>query len=96
LSSLMPSYPEHPDSASKDSVAQHSKPTIVTCEDRWQVYHRLQDLDIACCCGGFKPLQVQITTPTEAMQLWSVLRRVTLPRKALAASLQRCWQLSVS
>ncbi|WP_369791673.1 Asr1405/Asl0597 family protein [Synechococcus sp. PCC 7335] len=69
---------------------------LVTCEDRWQVYHRLQDLDIECCCSGFQPLQVEVRTPTQALQLWSVLKRVAYSRTALVASLNRCWEASGS
>ncbi|MEM8502170.1 MAG: Asr1405/Asl0597 family protein [Cyanobacteria bacterium P01_D01_bin.1] len=64
----------------------------VVCEDRWQVYHRLQDLGIDSHCGGFQPLQVEIKTPTEALQLWSVLRRVDSSRSVLIASLEQCWR----
>ena len=65
----------------------------ITCDDRWQVYYRLRSLDIGCQCSGFQPLQVKITTPTEALQLWSILRSVGQPRLVLAAKLQQCWQL---
>ncbi|MBE9060824.1 hypothetical protein IQ256_07515 [cf. Phormidesmis sp. LEGE 11477] len=65
----------------------------VTCEDRWQVYHRLQDLGITCRCGGFKPLQVEVKTPTEALQLWNILRRVSSARPVLIASLDQCWKM---
>lgn len=65
---------------------------VVTCEDRWQVYHRLQALDIDCQCGGFKPLQVSLRTPTEAIQLWSIVRWVSQPKQVLVDSLIESWQ----
>jgi len=68
----------------------------VSCEDRWQVYHRLQELDIDCQCGGFKPLKVTLQTPTEALQLWSIVRRVSEPRQALVAALNQSWQTPYS
>ncbi len=70
-------------------------PTALTvdCEDRWQVYHRLQSLGIEAQCKSFEPLQVMINTPTEAIQLWSVTRQVCMPRQAIASILNRSWQL---
>ncbi|MGD1864887.1 MAG: Asr1405/Asl0597 family protein [Phormidesmis sp.] len=72
--------------------SQTPKHTTVTCEDRWQVYHRLKALDIDCQCGGFQPLEVTITTPTEAIQLWSVVRQVSQPRACLINMLNSCWR----
>ncbi len=64
----------------------------VCCEDRWQVYHRLQELDIMCQCSSYQPLQVNLQTPTEVIQLWSVVRRVSQPRQALIALLNQSWK----
>ena len=64
----------------------------VCCEDRWQVYYRLIDLDIRCQCGGFRLLKAHIETVTEAIQLWSVVRRVSQPRSVLVAALERSWK----
>lgn len=66
--------------------------SVVCCEDRWQVYHRLQELDIACWCSGYQPLKVNPQTPTELIQLWSIVRRVSQPRQALIGSLQQSWR----
>ncbi|MEL6553167.1 MAG: Asr1405/Asl0597 family protein [Cyanobacteria bacterium J06621_11] len=65
----------------------------VACDDRWQVYHRLQSLEIDCTCGGFRPLQVDIKTPTELLQLRSVVQHVSASRTDLVAQLNRCWHL---
>ncbi len=65
----------------------------VHCEDRWQVYHRLQELGINAQCKSFQPLQANINTPTEVLQLWSVIRQVSTPRHVLAAVLHKSWQL---
>ncbi|MGD1895517.1 MAG: Asr1405/Asl0597 family protein [Phormidesmis sp.] len=78
----------------QEPPAAQSAPITVASEDRWQVYHRLKSLDIDCQCSGFQPLTVQVKTPTEMLQLWSVLRQVSQPRLVLAAGLQRCWQAS--
>lgn len=66
---------------------------VVCCEDRWQVYHRLQELKISCQCSGFQPLTVNIQTATEALQLWSIVRRVSQPRRNLIRALAQSWQL---
>ena len=81
--------------SSADQPAPNSPPAetvTVDCCDRWQVYHRLQELEIPCQCGGFESLRVQIKTPADAIQLWSIVRRVSESRLVLADSLQRCWQ----
>ena len=96
LSSSTESTDSSINSAVDSSNSSTSKGVLVTCEDRWQVYHRLQDLDIACHCRGFQPLQVEVKTPTEALQLWSILKRVSSSRAALIGSLDQCWKASSS
>jgi hypothetical protein len=73
-------------------------PTGVTicCEDRWQVYHRLQELEISCECSGFQPLKVDIKTATEAIQLWSIVKRVSQSRQQLIGALNQSWQMPCS
>ena len=61
--------------------------------DRWQVYLRLQQLDIPCVCTTNQPLRVQIQTTAAAVQLWSVVRQLTATRHELAFWLEQCWQL---
>ncbi|WP_198648492.1 Asr1405/Asl0597 family protein [Cyanothece sp. BG0011] len=41
--------------------------------DRWFVAKRLQELQIPCSYSTNQPLQVQLSTPTDVIQLWSVL-----------------------
>lgn len=64
----------------------------VSCDDRWQVYYRLQELNIDCQCSSFQPLKVNLQTPTEALQLWSVVKSVSEPRLSLAKRLNRSWK----
>jgi hypothetical protein len=59
--------------------------------DRWVVYYRLQELQIPCCCSANHPLQVEIVSPTTAIQLWSVLRQVSASRHELISWLSNCW-----
>ncbi|MBE9126373.1 MULTISPECIES: Asr1405/Asl0597 family protein [unclassified Coleofasciculus] len=61
--------------------------------DRWQVYRRLQELSIQSRCGTNQPLIAQIDDVAAAIQLWSVVRQLTVPRHNLASWLECCWQL---
>jgi hypothetical protein len=60
--------------------------------DRWQVYHRLQDLDIECQCSLHQLLQVCINGPAQLLQLWIVLRQVESSRGSLIPWLETSWQ----
>jgi hypothetical protein len=62
--------------------------------DRWQVYLRLQQLDVSCRCATNQPLRVQVENVAAAVQVWSVVKQVTAPRRELAFWLERCWQIS--
>ncbi|MGD1713770.1 Asr1405/Asl0597 family protein [Hydrocoleum sp. CS-953] len=66
----------------------------VSCVDRWQVYRRLQELDIDCSCEAEKPLQVNLKNTNEANQLESVLKQFTAHRHELVQLLQSCWEVS--
>lgn len=63
----------------------------VSWSDRWYVYQRLQQLAIPCSCAIDKPLQVQITNTSAAIQLWSISRQLNTPRQELVEWLERCW-----
>ncbi|MGH8002656.1 MAG: Asr1405/Asl0597 family protein [Brasilonema sp.] len=60
--------------------------------DRWQIYRRLQELDIPCWCETNQPLTVEISNPTAAIQLWSVVRQFTTNRQDLIRNLQKSWR----
>lgn len=62
----------------------------VQCEDRWQVYHRLRELEISCWCSCYQPLKVQVTGAVTAIQIWSVVK-LTMPRQTLVHWLETCW-----
>ena len=66
----------------------------VSCVDRWQVYKRLQELDIDCWCESEQPLQVYLKNTNEANQLESVLKHFTANLYELAQLLQSCWEVS--
>lgn len=61
--------------------------------DRWQAYKRLQELEIPCKCRSNQPLVAQINHVAAAIQLWSVVRQLTMPRRDLASWLEQCWQI---
>ncbi|MBW4647365.1 MAG: hypothetical protein KME06_01490 [Kastovskya adunca ATA6-11-RM4] len=74
------------------SFQSETKQTIeVDWVDRWQVYRRLQELSISCQCGSNQPLTVQIDDVKTAVQVWSVVRQITVPRWGLVGWLERCW-----
>lgn len=60
--------------------------------DRWQVYQRLQELEIPCWCAIDQPLRVQVNSAKQAVQLISVLKRFTASRQELWLWLEECWQ----
>ena len=71
------------------------KHEIVTVQssDKWQIYHRLQALDIFCQCRTNKPLQVKVDDIHAAIQLWSVAKQFTASRGELVHWLNRCWKI---
>lgn len=71
----------------------HLQVVAVSRCDRWQVCHRLQALEISCCCNGNGGLEAEINSPLAAIQLWCVIKQLTAPRSELVAQLNRCWQL---
>ncbi|MFB2838473.1 Asr1405/Asl0597 family protein [Floridanema evergladense] len=78
----------------QSSVNSIDSQVVAVCRcDRWQVYHRLQALDIPCCCNGNGRLEVEINSPLAAIQLWCVVKQLTAPRSELVAQLNRCWEL---
>ncbi|MGC1309606.1 MAG: Asr1405/Asl0597 family protein [Phormidesmis sp.] len=81
------------DNLSQNTATARPDAVIIDCEDRWQVYHRLQMLGIDASCKSFQPLQVTVNSPTEAIQLWSVIRQLSAPRHQLIAALYQSWQL---
>ncbi|MBW4576752.1 MAG: hypothetical protein KME08_15875 [Aphanothece sp. CMT-3BRIN-NPC111] len=76
-----------------DLEAEAGRTVEVNRADRWQVYLRLQQLDIPCVCTTNQPLRVQIQTTAAAVQLWSVVRQLTATRRELAFWLEQCWHL---
>lgn len=78
---------------SSNSQPQTHQIVNINSSDRWEVYRRLQELQIPCQCHTYQPLQVEIDSATNAMQLWSVVRQVTASRHQLLNHLGNCWQM---
>ncbi|MDZ8184628.1 MAG: hypothetical protein RMX96_07245 [Nostoc sp. ChiSLP02] len=78
----------------KSSSSEIEKKQIVDVNwaDRWQVYQRLKELDIPCSCMTNQPLEVEISSPSAAVQLWSVIQRFTASRQDQIWTLDRCWK----
>ena len=65
----------------------------VEWSERWQVYHRLKALEIECSCQMNEPLQAEINSPQQAIQLWSIIKQVTSNRQELVDWLHQCWRI---
>jgi hypothetical protein len=65
----------------------------VNWAERWQIYYRLQALDIPCECGANQPLKMRLDTVKTAIQLWSVARQFTASSSELVEWLKGCWQI---
>jgi hypothetical protein len=63
----------------------------INLADRWQIFRRLQELDIPSWCDSHQPLTVAIATPTTAIQVWSVVRHFNASRHDLIRTLEQCW-----
>ncbi|MDJ0715284.1 MAG: hypothetical protein QNJ54_13845 [Prochloraceae cyanobacterium] len=73
--------------------AKISKVVKVNWADRWQVYQRLQELEIPCQCVTGEPLCVELDNTKEAIQLWSVVKQLTASRRELVVWLDDCWDM---
>lgn len=64
----------------------------VKWSSRWEVFRRLQQLDVECKCSTNEPLLVDLYSPTTAIQIWSVLRQWNISRRELINWLDDCWE----
>ncbi len=65
----------------------------VDADLRWQVYYRLQELNIPCQCLPYQSLQIQLNHALAAIQLWSVVRSFNLSNHELIDWLNHCWEI---
>jgi len=73
-----------------DSRSQTKHVVEVNWADRWQVYKRLQELNIPSWCSSNQPLTVEIANTEAAVQLWSVMRLLNSSRQELISTLKEC------
>jgi hypothetical protein len=59
--------------------------------DRWQIYHRLQELMIPCSCPPDGSLRVQVNSCLTAILVRSTVMQFLAPRQELLDWLERCW-----
>jgi len=64
--------------------------------ERWNIYSRLQQLDVPCSCSNGQPLRVEVDTAASVIQLWSVVQQFTAPRHTLIKRLERCRQIPMT
>ncbi|MEA5619094.1 hypothetical protein VB711_14790 [Cronbergia sp. UHCC 0137] len=67
---------------------------LIPLSDRWQIYHRLQELMIDCSCPPDGSLRVQINTVKEAILVRSTVMQILAPRHELVQWLENCWRKS--
>ena len=77
-------YPQH--------YPEDRQTVAVELSRRWEVYYRLQDLDVPCYCSCNEPLQIEIRSPLVGIQVWQVMRQVTCTRQELIDWLESCWE----
>ncbi|NES71590.1 MAG: hypothetical protein F6K24_43515, partial [Okeania sp. SIO2D1] len=59
--------------------------------DRWSVYRRLQELNIACWCPEDGTLWIEIDHCLDAILLRSAIQQFSSSRSELTDWLERCW-----
>jgi len=79
----------------KSSSSETDRKHVIDIDwaDRWQVYQRLQELDIICVCETNQPLTVEINNPTAAIQLWSVIQQFSASRQDLIENIENSWRI---
>ncbi|HAX78619.1 MAG TPA: hypothetical protein DCY88_23005 [Cyanobacteria bacterium UBA11372] len=60
--------------------------------DRWQVYRRLQELTIPCCCPNDGSLRVEVNNSIDAVLVRSTVLQFIASRSELIDWLERCWK----
>ncbi|BAZ14367.1 hypothetical protein NIES4071_62100 [Calothrix sp. NIES-4071] len=61
--------------------------------ERWQIYHRLQELTIPCWCPDDGSLRVYINSVLTAILVRSTLMQFFANRAELIDWLEQCWRL---
>lgn len=77
-----------------NSASASSQAIAINGSERWDIYHRLQELSIPCQCSTHQLLTVEISSPNSLIQVWTVVKRMTSSRENLIQSLKNCWEKS--
>ena len=64
----------------------------IPINDRWQVYYRLQELQIQCWSPPDGSLKVDIRNDVDAILVCSAVMHITATRQVLVEWLYQCWQ----
>ena len=64
----------------------------VPLSDRWQIYHRLQELKIKSWCLANGTLRVRVNNCLTAILVRSTMLQFTASRHELVDWLERCWR----
>ena len=75
-------------------ISVSSQAIAINGLERWDIYHRLQELDIPCECSTQKLLSVVVSSPSDLIQVWTVVRRITSSKRDLVELLKGCWEKS--
>jgi hypothetical protein len=67
----------------------------VSLQDRWQVYRRLQELEISCWCPSDGSLRVEVTNYLQALLVRSIVFGFVASRDQLIDWLEDCWKVQV-
>ncbi len=77
---------------STDLNVTSSQVISINGSERWDIYHRLQELDIPSQCLTHQLVSVEISSPNDLIQVWNVVRRMTSSRGDLVKLLKTCWE----
>ncbi|NJL60622.1 MAG: hypothetical protein HC903_00795 [Methylacidiphilales bacterium] len=80
-------------SASANSESLDTQVIHIPFAERWQIYHRLQELMIPCWCHADGSLRVQVNSMLTAILVRSTLMQFFASRRELIDWLEQCWQL---
>ncbi|MBD1843944.1 hypothetical protein H6F89_11140 [Cyanobacteria bacterium FACHB-63] len=69
--------------------------TTISRTDRWQIYHRLQELRIPAWCPEDGSLWVEVDDAISAFLVRSTVQQFAASRRELLDWLERCWTLRV-
>lgn len=62
----------------------------------WSAHRRFQELSIQSSLSTGEALQVEISDPQTAIQVWSVVKQITGTRSELIEWLEYCWQIPIT